>query len=120
VESPFRGTDERGPTAVIKSVAKLDHILLSGGAILNVKFQPEQFDSEEKLKLLAALIRTYFELQGMELQFNVVSARALRDAQRHPENYPDLLIRVAGYSAYFVTLDPAVQNDIIARTEHHL
>ena len=120
VESPFRGTDVNGPTAVIKSVAKLDHILLSGGAILNLKFSPNQFNGEDKLMNLVALIRAYFDLKGMEMQFNVVSVETLRDAQSHPEKYTDLLVRVAGYSAYFVTLDPAVQEDIIARTEHNL
>jgi len=120
VESPFRGTDTNGPTAVIKSAAKLDHMLLSGGAILNLKFSPGQFDNEDKLMNLVALIKTYFDLKGMELQFNVVSVGTLRDAQRDPERYSDLLVRVAGYSAYFVTLDPTVQEDIIARTEHKL
>jgi len=120
VESPFRGTDTGGPTAVIKSAAKLDHILLSGGAILNLKFSPGQFNNQSSLMNLVALIRTYFDLKGMEIQFNVVSVAALKDAQRDPERYSDLLVRVAGYSAYFVTLDPAVQEDIIARTEHRL
>jgi formate C-acetyltransferase len=71
-------------------------------------------------KKLAALVRSYFELGGQEMQFNVVSTETLRDAQKHPENYQDLLVRVAGFSAYFVLIDPSVQEDIIDRTEHDL
>ena len=74
----------------------------------------------EGVKNLAALVRSYFDLDGMQVQFNVVSTETLRDAQKHPENYQDLLIRVAGYSAYFVTIDPSLQEDIIGRTEHSL
>jgi formate C-acetyltransferase len=118
VESPFHGTELKGPTAVIKSVAKLEHILESGGSILNLKFNPSIFQNGNNLDNLVALIRTYFELSGMEVQVDIVSSKKLREAQKSPQEYADLLVRVAGYSAYFVGLDPDVQNDIIARTEH--
>jgi pyruvate formate-lyase/glycerol dehydratase family glycyl radical enzyme len=118
VESPFHGTELKGPTAVIKSVSKLEHILESGGSILNLKFNPSIFQDGKNLDNLVALIRTYFELKGMEVQIDIVSSKKLREAQQRPQQYADLLVRVAGYSAYFVGLDPGVQNDIIARTEH--
>lgn len=120
VESPFRGTDTNGPTAVIKSAGKIDHIWLSGGTILNMKFHPSELEDDGKLMNFIALIKTYFDLQGMEIQFNVVANDILRQAQKNPEQYRDLVVRVAGYSANFVTLDPEIQNDIIARTEHAL
>jgi len=120
VESPFRGTDTNGPTALIRSVGKIDHIWLSGGTILNLKFNPSEMDNESQLDNFIALIRTYFDLQGMEIQFNVVSNDVLRKAQKNPEAYRDLVVRVAGYSANFVALDPEIQNDIIARTAHVL
>jgi pyruvate formate-lyase/glycerol dehydratase family glycyl radical enzyme len=118
VESPFRGTELNGPTAVIKSVSKLEHILESGGSILNLKFNPAIFGDPKQLDNLIALIRSYFELKGMEVQLLIVSAEILRQAQKHPEKHRDLLVRVAGYSTYFIALDPQVQNDIISRTEH--
>jgi formate C-acetyltransferase len=118
VESPFHGTELKGPTAVIKSVSKLEHILESGGSILNLKFNPSIFQDGNSLDNLVALIRTYFELTGMEVQIDIVSSKKLREAQKSPQKYADLLVRVAGYSAYFVGLDPEVQNDIIARTEY--
>jgi pyruvate-formate lyase len=120
VESPFRGTEINGPTAVVKSVSKLEHILESGGSILNLKFNPSIFTDSRKIDNLVALVRAFFELKGMEVQILIVSAEKLKDAQRYPEKYRDLLVRVAGYSAYFVALDPEVQNDIIARTEHQV
>ncbi len=118
VESPFRGTELNGPTAVIKSVSKLEHIMESGGSILNLKFNPAVFSSQKQLDNLVALVRAYFELRGMEVQILIVSADKLRQAQKQPEKHRDLLVRVAGYSTYFVALDPEIQNDIIARTEH--
>jgi formate C-acetyltransferase len=118
VESPYRGTERNGPTAVIKSVSKLEHILESGGSILNLKFSPSLFEEGRNRENLVALIRAYFALKGMEVQIDIVSSKTLRQAQKEPEKYPDLLVRVAGYSAYFVALDPEVQNNIIARTEH--
>lgn len=119
-ESPTHFTDLNGPTAIVLSASRLEHILESGGAILNLKFSPIVFENEENLEKLIDLIRTYFELDGMEIQINVISAEKLRNAQKNPEKYKDLLIRVAGYSAYFVDLDPLVQNDIIERTENML
>jgi formate C-acetyltransferase len=117
VLSPFRGTDSHGPTAAIKSVSKLDNYLLSGGAIYNVKFSPALLRDDDGLKSLIDLFRVYFDLGGMEIQFNVISRETLLEAQRKPEEYKDLIVRVAGYSAYFVVQDPRVQEDIIARTE---
>ncbi len=118
VLSPYHGTDTNGPTATIKSVAKLDNYLLSGGAIFNVKFTPSLLENDEGLRKMVSLIRSYFRLGGMQIQFNVVSRALLIDAQQEPEKHKDLIVRVAGYSAYFVVQDPLVQNDIIARTEH--
>ena len=115
--SVVQGTDISGPTATIKSVAKLDHILCADGTLFNLKFNPVSFQELEQMRRVAALIRTYFALKGMHLQFNVVSAKTLKDARLHPEKYPNLLVRVAGYSALFITLEPAVQDEIISRTE---
>lgn len=115
--SPVQGTDVRGPTATLKSVAKLNHILCANGTLLNQKFSPVSFQDLGQLARIASLVRAFFALKGMQIQFNVVSAETLRDAQKHPEKYSNLLIRVAGYSALFTELDPTVQNDIISRTE---
>jgi formate C-acetyltransferase len=115
--SPVQGADRKGPTAVIKSVSKIDHAR-TGGTLLNQKFAPELLADEEGLDKLAHLIRTYFKLDGHHVQFNVVDAETLRDAQKHPERYGDLLVRVAGYSDYFVNLTLELQNEIIKRTEH--
>jgi formate C-acetyltransferase len=102
---------------VIKSVSKIDHAR-TGGTLLNQKFAPELLADEEGLDKLAHLIRTYFKLDGHHIQFNVVDAETLRDAQKHPAKYGDLLVRVAGYSDYFVNLGVELQNEIIKRTEH--
>jgi formate C-acetyltransferase len=115
--SPVQGADRKGPTAVIKSVSKIDHAR-TGGTLLNQKFAPELLADEEGLDRLAHLIRTYFKLDGHHIQFNVVNADTLRDAQKHPEKHGDLLVRVAGYSDYFVNLSTELQNEIIKRTEH--
>jgi pyruvate-formate lyase len=115
--SPVQGADRKGPTAVIKSVSKIDHAR-TGGTLLNQKFAPELLADEEGLDKLAHLIRTYFKLDGHHIQFNVINADTLRDAQRHPEKYGDLMVRVAGYSDYFVNLSVELQNEIIRRTEH--
>jgi len=115
--SPVQGADRKGPTAVIKSVSKIDHAR-TGGTLLNQKFAPDLLADEQGLDRLAHLIRTYFKLDGHHIQFNVVSADTLRDAQRHPEKYRDLMVRVAGYSDYFVDLGVELQNEIIKRTEH--
>jgi formate C-acetyltransferase len=115
--SPVQGADVKGPTAVIKSVSKIDHVK-TGGTLLNQKFAPELLADEEGLDKLAHLVRTYFKLDGHHVQFNVVNAEILRDAQKHPEKHKDLLVRVAGYTDYFVNLTKALQNEIIKRTEH--
>ncbi len=117
VESADMGTDVNGPTALIKSVANIDHILLSDGAIFNLKFHPSNFEDDEKINKFMALIKTYFEMKGMQMQFNVISAKTLKDAQKNPEKYQDLVIRVAGYTAPFVSLNKMIQDSIIARTE---
>ncbi len=115
--SPVQGADRHGPTAVIRSVAKMDHAR-TGGTLLNQKFTPQVLKGEEGLEKLVRLIRTYFKLDGHHIQFNVVDAATLRAAQRHPEQYRDLIVRVAGYSDYFCDLSEALQNEIISRTEH--
>ncbi|MBN2469165.1 MAG: glycyl radical protein [Anaerolineae bacterium] len=115
--SPVQGADRHGPTAVIKSVAKMDHIR-TGGTLLNQKFTPQVLAGEDGLNSLVQLIRAYFRLDGHHIQFNVVDADTLRAAQQHPEQYRDLIVRVAGYSDYFCDLSPALQEEIIARTAH--
>jgi len=115
--SPVQGADQQGPTAVVKSAAKIDH-LRTGGTLLNQKFTPSFFEGEEAIKKLCALIRSYFRLDGHHIQFNVVRADTLKKAQKNPENYRDLIVRVAGYSDYFNDLGEALQNEIILRTEH--
>ena len=115
--SPVSGRDNLGPTAAVKSVAKLDHQIASNGTLLNQKFHPNALKDEEGLRNLKALTETLFTGGGLHVQYNVVSRETLLDAQEHPENYRGLVVRVAGYSAFFTALDPALQNDIIARTE---
>ncbi len=115
--SPVQGADRKGPTAVIKSVAKLDHIK-TGGTLLNQKFTPDLFKDEEGIEKLTKLIRTHFKFDCHHIQFNVVSAKILQDAKKHPEKYRDLIVRVAGYSDYFVDLSEELQDEIIRRTEH--
>jgi formate C-acetyltransferase len=115
--SPVQGADRRGPTAVLRSVAKMDHVR-TGGTLLNQKFAPQLLRDEEGLDKLVQLIRTYFTLDGHHVQFNVVDAATLRAAQEHPDQHRDLIVRVAGYSDYFCDLGKALQDEIIARTEH--
>jgi len=115
--SPVQGADRFGPTAVIKSAAKIDH-LRTGGTLLNQKFTPQLLADEEGIDKLCHLIRAYFKMDGHHMQFNVVTADTLREAQKHPERYRDLIVRVAGYSDYFVDLNVDLQNEIIRRTEH--
>lgn len=118
--SPAPGCDVNGPTAVIKSVTKVDHVIVPNGTLLNLKFHPSALEDSKGVGNLISLIRTMGTMQGMHVQFNVVSADTLRKAQEHPEAYRDLLIRVAGYSAFFVELDQALQDHIISRTENTL
>jgi len=118
--SPMVGRDKEGPTAVLKSVSRLDHVLLTNGSLLNVKFHPATLEGEAGIRRMVGYLKAYMRLKIQHIQFNIVSAETLRDAQAHPERYSDLVIRVAGYSAIFVELNKRIQEDIIARTEHQL
>ena len=115
--SPSHGADRKGPTAVIKSLGKMDQIK-SGGTLLNQRFLPGVLAGDEGIDNLTHLIRSYFKLNGHHIQFNIVDSQTLRDAQAAPDEHRDLLVRVAGYSDYFVDLDQNHQEEIIARTEH--
>jgi pyruvate formate-lyase/glycerol dehydratase family glycyl radical enzyme len=115
--SPSAGRDRRGPTAALKSVSKIDLKLASNGTLLNMKFLPSFFDGEGALEKFVSLLRGFCRLNIPHVQFNVVSAATLRDAQANPEDYRHLVVRVAGYSAYFTELDKALQDEIIRRTE---
>ncbi len=115
--SPAPGADRAGPTAVLRSLARIDQSR-SGGTLLNLRFLPDFLKSERDLAKLAQLIRTYFRLHGHHVQFNIVDDATLRRAQEHPREYRDLLVRVAGYSDFFVDLDPGIQEEIIRRTAH--
>ena len=115
--SPSHGSDTHGPTAVIKSLGKLDQTK-SGGTLLNVRFVPALLKREEDMRKLGSLIRTYFKFGGHHIQFNIVDTATLLDAQQHPDQYRDLLVRVAGYSDYFNDMTEQLQNEIIARTEN--
>jgi formate C-acetyltransferase len=115
--SPSHGADRKGPTAVIKSLGKMDQIK-SGGTLLNQRFLPDVVAGEEGIEKLAHLIRAYFRLNGHHIQFNIIDSQTLRNAQAAPDEYRDLLVRVAGYSDYFIDLDKHHQEEIIARTGH--
>jgi len=117
--SPSHESEKKGPTGVMKSVAKLDHILATNGTLLNMKFHPKALEGMSGLNKFGNLIITYFQLGGLHVQFNVISADVLRDAQKNPELYRNLVVRVAGYSAFFTELYKELQEDIIARTEHN-
>ena len=115
--SPVQGSDRKGPTGVLKSAGKIDHVR-TGGTLLNQKFTPQLLADDEGIRNLGHLVRSYFKLAGHHIQFNVVTADTLRDAQQHPGKYRDLIVRVAGYSDYFVDCGSELQNEIIRRTEH--
>lgn len=115
--SPVQGADKKGPTAVIKSAGKIDQVL-TGGTLLNQKFTPKLLEGEEGINNLSHLIRSYFKLDGHHIQFNVIDKETLLAAQTEPEKYAGLIVRVAGYSDYFNDLSRALQDEIIARTEH--
>ena len=115
--SPVQGSDTRGPTAVIRSVGKIDHVR-TGGTLLNQRFLPDVLRDESGLRKLGSLVRTFFRMDGHHIQFNVVDSETLRKAQEAPSEYRDLIVRVAGYSDYFNNLDRALQEEIIARTAH--
>lgn len=115
--SPVQGADIQGPTSVIKSAAKIDH-LRTGGTLLNQRFSPTFFKTDEDIRKISHLVRSYFRMDGHHIQFNVIDTATLREAQKHPENYRDLIVRVAGYSDYFNDLGEDLQEEIIRRTEH--
>lgn len=115
--SPHQGRNVSGPTATLMSVAKLDHLKMTGGSVLNMKFNPDVFGDDLKIKKFMSMLRAYCENGGFHVQFNIISSDTLRDAQKHPEKYRDLLVRVATYSSYFAELSPKMQDDIIARME---
>ena len=115
--SPAAGRDKKGPTAAANSVSALDHFIASNGTLFNMKFHPSALSGRSGLESFVALVRGYFDRKGSHMQFNVVSRETLRDAQKHPEKYRSLVVRVAGYSALFTTLSKGLQEDIINRTE---
>jgi formate C-acetyltransferase len=115
--SPVQGADRTGPTAVLRSAAKMDHVR-TGGTLLNQKFTPELVEGEKGIEHLTQLVRSYFTMGGHHIQFNIVDAATLRSAQEHPDEHRDLIVRVAGYSDYFCDLGTSLQNEIIERTEH--
>ena len=115
--SPSAGKDVNGPTAAANSVSRLDHFIASNGTLFNQKFHPSALSGREGLEKFVGLIQSYFDQKGSHMQFNVVSRETLLDAQKHPEQYKHLVVRVAGYSALFTTLSKSLQDDIIRRTE---
>ncbi|WXG42164.1 MAG: pyruvate formate lyase family protein [Candidatus Freyarchaeum deiterrae] len=115
--SPSNGMENNGPTAVLKSCSKIDHTKIANGCSLNIKMLPALLRDEERRQKLASLIRAYFKLGGSQVQFNIVDSQTLRDAQKNPEKYRDLVVRVSGYCAYFTDLGKPIQDDIIARAE---
>jgi formate C-acetyltransferase len=116
--APTQGTDLNGPTAVVKSVARVGAVNHAVASIFNMRFSPAALESIQGTRNLASLIRTYFELGGYHVQFNVISSETLLAAQENPAEYQSLMVRVAGYSAYFIELPRELQDDIIHRTEH--
>jgi formate C-acetyltransferase len=115
--SPNHGMDKKGATAVAKSVGKLENDRVPHGCVLNQRFHPSVFEGEGKIELFADYMRGFIDLGGWECQYNVVTAETLKDAQAHPERHGGLVVRVAGYSAYFTALEKELQDDIINRTE---
>ena len=114
------GRDELGPTAVLKSVSKLDNLLLSNGSLLNLKMMPSTLEGEHGLNKLADFLVAFMRLKILHVQFNVVNVETLIEAQKNPQEFAGLLVRVAGYSAFFVELSKEIQDDIIRRTAHRL
>jgi formate C-acetyltransferase len=115
--SPVQGADRQGPTAVFRSAAKMDH-LKTGGTLLNMKFSPSLVEGRTGIDMLTGLVRGYFDMDSHHVQFNVVTAEILREAQSEPSNHRDLIVRVAGYSDYFCDISRELQDEIIERTEH--
>jgi len=118
--SPMVGRDRLGPTAVLKSVSKFDNYLTTNGSLLNVKFSPNTLEGSEGIKKFGDFLMAFMKLKIQHIQFNVISREVLLAAQKNPENHKGLVVRVAGYSAFFIELSKEIQNDIIARTEHEL
>lgn len=118
--SAYGGTDLQGPTSLVNSITTIPNILMPGGQLLNVKFSPSAFANDSGIQNFVALVRSYFAQKGFQMQVNVVDKETLISAQENPQDYKDLMIRVAGYSAYFVSLNRDLQNDIINRTEHSI
>lgn len=118
--SPMVGRDLEGPTAVLKSVSKLDNYLTTNGSLLNVKFSPSALEGTEGIQKFIGYLQAFMRLKIQHIQFNIVSVATLKEAQRHPDKYKNLVVRVAGYSALFVELNKSIQDDIINRTEHRL
>jgi pyruvate-formate lyase len=118
--SPMRGVDVKGPTAVINSASKVNHTEQASYSLFNMKLTPGILKSRDGVRKFISLIKTYFDRGGYHVQFNLMGQEALCEAQKHPEQHRDLLVRVAGYSAYFVELSREVQDDIIGRREHTL
>jgi len=118
--SPMGGVDVKGPTAIIKSASKVNHTELNRSDLFNMKLSPNSLQSREGIQKFIALIKTYFARGGYHIQFNLMGQETLLEAKKHPEGYRSLLVRVAGYSAFFVDLSPDIQDEIIARTEHTL
>jgi pyruvate formate-lyase/glycerol dehydratase family glycyl radical enzyme len=116
--SPAAGTETKGLLAVIKSATKIDNLLATNGTLLNIRLSPSMFEKEEEIMKIVSLLKSYNELGGYHIQFNVIDNEVLRKAQANPEDYKGLMVRVAGYSAYFIELNPEVQEDIISRTIH--
>ena len=118
--SPRQGFDKNGPIAYLISASKLPHRALSNGDQLNIRFSPKSVEGDVGAEKLQSLISTYFKLGGMQVQFNVVGTEELREAQEKPQDYQTLIVRIAGFSTYFVTLDKATQDDFITRTEQEV
>ena len=118
--SPSQGQDRLGPTAILQSLGKMPHESIDGGTLLNIKLTPQVLAGPEGRKRLSAFLKTFLDLDIFHVQFNVVSHEVLRCAQARPEDYKSLLVRVAGYSAYFVELSREIQEDILSRTAHEL
>ena len=116
--SPVGGRDRNGPTAAVRSMSKLDHMEVLQGVLYNQKFSPSVLSAPNSAALLADYVRAWCDLGGHHIQFNIVSSDDLKEAQRRPDDYRDLIVRVAGYSAYFAELNANTQNEIIARTEY--
>ena len=118
--SPAQGRDKNGPIAVLRSICCFDHSKFMDGIAVNIKMHPSVLSNEESKKALRDLTKEYFDRNGMEVQYNVVSTDMMRNAQKDPDKFKDLVVRIAGYSAYFIELAESMQNDVISRTENTL